>query len=334
MTQYPLSALDHIQSSLSRFNQLEEATRVSSAIERALSSAGEQAKLRMDKMLGGMDIFKTYMQQMESSASAAAAHALSQQETVRKALELSGLHENISRAAINAIDKEAANHLLSVSGISEYLENSKSLQATLSSIANPWWEKSASQILESMSEREQLMKQFAFNGANLTAPKVSLIAHGIAEAASKEVTLDDALKMIVEAIGEAKEPETRKWLWFILLPLIFMLLQAFINPLADVYVKKSLAESEQESTKQINSRAAEAVGDNAWLSEHRFVARKSLKVTSNASIKSPAVGQLEYGQAVRLLEKQGDFTLVVWRSSDGEGSLRGWVLSRYLKRFG
>lgn len=307
----------------------EEANRISSTMDRALGAAGAQARLRMDKLLGVSDVFQHYLEEMKKNSIA----SIAREHLMKDSLRLSALHEQASAAAFTSIADIAAKDFTGLSTISDYIENSKSLQATLNSIANPWWEKSAAQLMESMTERERLMQRFAFSEADLTVPKFSLMAHGIAEAAGKEVTLDGALKTILEAIRDAKEPETQKWLWFILVPLIFMLLQAFVNPLADVYVKKWLGESEQESKKQINVRAVEAVGDKSWLSEHRYVARKSLKVTSNASAGSPEVGKLEYGQAVRVVEKRGDFTLVVWTSSDGEGSVRGWVFSRYLKRF-
>jgi hypothetical protein len=42
---------------------------------------------------------------------------------------------------------------------------------------------------------------------------------------------------------------------------------------------------------------------------------------------------LQFGQAVRVVEKGKDFTLVAWSSPDGSTHIRGWVYSRYLKKF-
>lgn len=48
--------------------------------------------------------------------------------------------------------------------------------------------------------------------------------------------------------------------------------------------------------------------------------------------KAPVAGQLRFGQIVRVLVKERDFSHVVWRSEDGKVELQGGVFSLYLKR--
>ena len=79
--------------------------------------------------------------------------------------------------------------------------------------------------------------------------------------------------------------------------------------------------------------AREAVGDVRILSDFRFVSAQSLAMKNGPKARAPVVGQLRFGQTVRVLERERDFTLVVWRSEDGKVELQGWVFSRYLKRF-
>jgi hypothetical protein len=56
-------------------------------------------------------------------------------------------------------------------------------------------------------------------------------------------------------------------------------------------------------------------------------------VTLGPRSKSPVVGRLQFGQAVLVLERRGDFARVLWTSTDGAAQVQGWVFARYLKRF-
>ena len=60
---------------------------------------------------------------------------------------------------------------------------------------------------------------------------------------------------------------------------------------------------------------------------------QSLALRLGPKAKAQAIGNLRFGQTVRVLDKERDFTLVVWRSEDGKVEIQGWVFSRYLKRF-
>lgn len=164
--------------------------------------------------------------------------------------------------------------------------------------------------------------------------RASDILHAIAGEAEGQPTLQHAVDQIIGAIEANKEPVVQKYLWLILVPFLLLLLNVFLAPIADFHIKKHLeASSKQEATKMVKEAAREAIGDVRLLTKYRFVTAQQLTVRSAAGARSPAIGQLRFGQLVQVLEKGRDFTLIAWQSEDGKAELHGWVFSRYLKRF-
>ncbi|MEF9949464.1 MAG: SH3 domain-containing protein, partial [Comamonas sp.] len=120
----------------------------------------------------------------------------------------------------------------------------------------------------------------------------------------------------------------------IFLPILFFLASPFWNSYVDFHVKKNReGTSTQATNKQVKEAAREAVGDLRLLHDYRFVTAQSLAVRAEPKARGQALGQLRLGQTVHVLGKERDFTLVAWRSEDGNAELKGWVFSRYLKRF-
>jgi len=160
------------------------------------------------------------------------------------------------------------------------------------------------------------------------------LVQGVTEDVSRALTAQEAVDGIVRTIQATKEPLQQRLLFAVLVPTLIAIVFAFVNPVADFYVKKWLdGTPKQEATKQVKEAAREAVGDVRILGDFRFVSAQSLALTSTPKARAPVVGHLRFGQTVRVLEKERDFTLVVWRSEDGKIELQGWVFSRYLKRF-
>ncbi len=167
-----------------------------------------------------------------------------------------------------------------------------------------------------------------------TCDEVINLVHNVTEGVSKALTTQDAIDQIIQAIQAAKEPLHQRFLFNFFVPLLFAILFTFVNPFVDFYVKKWLEDTpKQEATKNIKNAAREAVGDIRLLKDFRFVGRESLTLRNAPKAKALTVGQLRFGQTVRVIEKERDFTLVSWRSEDGKIELQGWVFSRYLKRF-
>jgi hypothetical protein len=155
----------------------------------------------------------------------------------------------------------------------------------------------------------------------------------IGEAAHDAESVQQVVLVLVDAIQKTEQPFVQRALFQVLWPLIVMLMGVILAPVADHYIKKHLSESPQESAKAVQTRAANAVVDLSQLTEYRYVSSQRLQVRDNPRANSPAVATLQFGQAVRVVEKGKDFTLVAWSSPDGSAHIRGWVYSRYLKKF-
>ena len=85
--------------------------------------------------------------------------------------------------------------------------------------------------------------------------------------------------------------------------------------------------------KEVKPLIAKEAGSLTLFAEHRFVSVNTLVVRSGASARSPRLGELHFGQVIRVSDKEKDFTLVLWSNEDGSIQIRGWVYSRYLKSF-
>ena len=107
-----------------------------------------------------------------------------------------------------------------------------------------------------------------------------------------------------------------------------------LTPTLDFYIKRGLERlTPRETEKAVKQEMREQVGDLRLLSMQRFISVEKLAVTMSPKAKSPVVGHLQKGAVVRLLDEQGSFTLVSWRSEDGKVEIKGWVFTRYLQRF-
>ena len=161
----------------------------------------------------------------------------------------------------------------------------------------------------------------------------------IVGAAVAQPNLHQLVADILEAVKVLQGTKKEKYLWLMLVPFLSSLLAGFLlSPLApifDFYEKKALEHpSPQEETKAVKQAARENVADLRTLSAYRFVSSKQqLTVFATPRSKSVIVGSLRFGQTVRVLKVDRDFTLVEWASADGEVRVQGWVFSRYLKRF-
>ena len=167
-----------------------------------------------------------------------------------------------------------------------------------------------------------------------THAEIAHLLDGVNTEISQALTLEDAFDQIVQAIKDTREPLHRQLLSAFFVAFFVAIVFAFINPVVDFYVKKWLEGApKQQATKQVKEAARNAVGDSRVLNDYRFVDAQTLTLKSAPKARAPVVAQLRFGQAVRVLEKNRDFTLVACRVEDGETELQGWVFSRYLRRF-
>lgn len=216
----------------------------------------------------------------------------------------------------------------------------RDLTGALERFKDPLGISSARALLESMTKASEhfgvgrLLEKDALPESAEAHEEVVHLVQSVTKGVSKALTLQEAVDQIVQAIRATKEPLHQRLLVTILWPVLFAIVFAFVNPVADFYVKKWLEGTpKQEATKQVKEAAREVVGDVRLLNDYRFVSAQSLALKSGPKAKAPIVGQFRFGQTVRMLEKERGFTLVVWQSEDGKVELQGWVFSRYLKRF-
>lgn len=162
----------------------------------------------------------------------------------------------------------------------------------------------------------------------------------LVQEAEQAPTPEARVDRIIEAIKSTKDSTLQKILWFILIPVLIGLVMSVVNPVSDFYVKKWLegTSSRQEATKVIKHEARNAVDDLRLISDYRFVdvaKDKPLVVRAKPGAKAARIGELRFSQVIYVVEttKDKDFTLVEWRSEDGTSSVKGWVFSRYLKKF-
>lgn len=217
----------------------------------------------------------------------------------------------------------------------------KELTGALERFKEPLSVSSTRALLESMAKASELfgVRRLLEDPARLPESEeaheeVVHLVQGITAGVSKALTAQEAVDQIVQAIQATKEPLHQRLLFTLLAPVLIAFFFALANPVGDFYVKKWLEGApKQEATKQVKEAAREAVGDVRLLNDFRFVSAQNLALKSGPKARAPVVGQLRFGQTVRVLERERDFTLVVWRSEDGKLELQGWVFSRYLKRF-
>lgn len=146
--------------------------------------------------------------------------------------------------------------------------------------------------------------------------------------------LASILSTLEQLAKSSRQTAREKWLFQILYPLFIALLMAMLAPTFDFYIKRGLERlTPRETEKAVKEEMREQVGDLRLLSMQRFISVEKLAVTMSPKAKAPVVGHLKKGAVVRLLDEQGSFTLVSWRSEDGNIEIKGWVFTRYLQRF-
>jgi hypothetical protein len=174
-------------------------------------------------------------------------------------------------------------------------------------------------------------KQSALHQAE-AAEFIAVAADGVARSGS----ISAAATVLIEAAGTtarsgAIHERIIQGLWF----LFAIVLTAFVNSVLDFEIKRRLekAQSPQEEHKIAKQAARQATKDETDASRFRYVSKGTLTVRRSASATAPVIGSLHFPQVVEVIERRPDFTLVAWRGDDGESEVRGWVFSRYLKRF-
>ncbi len=140
------------------------------------------------------------------------------------------------------------------------------------------------------------------------------------------------LENFFSEIKKIKDTCLQKILWHILVPLLL----AIINILANNYYHDSsvfISRHKNEIIKIIDQEIQKNVVDKTALKDYRLITANVLFVRKSNYQRSELIGQLYLGSIVRVIQKKKDWTLIVWEDKDNDLIIRGWVFSRYLKKF-
>lgn len=232
-------------------------------------------------------------------------------DTIRQVV---GINESIRRAAGLDFASDFARQLAESNSAFRAIEEAqKSLDSLL-----PMFRDINFRQFEASEEDEQETKQ-AVESITRTAPEQELI--------------QKAVERIVIAIQAQRKPTVQLMLWLIFSKVLDLLIAGAIGAAMGHYAPMVLGESPQAAKKSIQENARAAVGSAEILAEYRYVSAKTLFVRQNPKARSPEVGRLPFGKAVKLLKKEKDFALVIWTDKESGAEIQGWVFSRYLGKF-
>jgi hypothetical protein len=120
--------------------------------------------------------------------------------------------------------------------------------------------------------------------------------------------------------------------------LITFIIGVLSSLIASIIFYKSL--EEYSSTKNISNRNTKVIvkkikkksfPETIYLENVRYVSVNTLYVREKNAKKSLKIGELHIGNVVQILRKKADWSLIYYKFEDIE--LKGWVFSRYLKKF-
>ncbi|MCK5057727.1 MAG: SH3 domain-containing protein [Candidatus Aminicenantes bacterium] len=101
-----------------------------------------------------------------------------------------------------------------------------------------------------------------------------------------------------------------------------------IEPLKEKITKGILKKNKKIVIKKIQT---EKFASEIYLLNVRYISAGTLNVRVKNSRKSAKIGELHFGDVVYVITKKRDWSLVLYKNDDVE--IKGWVFSRYLKKF-
>ncbi len=227
---------------------------------------------------------------------------------------LAGLNESMRRAAgLDFVSDFARQVKESNSAIRAIEEAQKSLNSLLPAFRDINLEQFEASL------EDKLETNHAVASITLAAPELE--------------SIQEAVDRIVIAIQAQRNPTVQLMMWLIIRKVLDWLIAGVIGAAMGHYAPIVLGESPQAAKKSIQNNAQAAVGSVEILAEFRYVSAKTLSVRQNPKARSPEIGRLSFGMAVRLLKKEKDFALVIWTDKENGAEIQGWVFSRYLGKF-
>jgi hypothetical protein len=139
---------------------------------------------------------------------------------------------------------------------------------------------------------------------------------------------------ILIEIRKLKNPFLEKIVVGITINLLISLLMAFITPANKVIYNYYSCDNKQ-IIKHIKTEVSRTNIDLILLRIYRIVSIDELNVRAKNRKSSKLIGKVYFGQIVKVVDKEKNWSLIEWKGNDETSDLviRGWVFSRYLKKF-
>lgn len=206
-----------------------------------------------------------------------------------------------------------------------------SLSDLIKSISNDRWDL----LLDDASGIEvHANGQVTIDSVLVTQEQVQEIAQQVFSHSIETGThkVEQYINSLINEIRSLKDPVLQRVLAWLVYPLIVGLVLSAINPVTDYYIKETLKGGERRQiVKDVSKAITKKISNKTYLSSFRVVTATSLNVRKLASRKADVVGTLCLGDVVEVVEKDRNWSLVIWQDSESDALVRGWVFSRYLK---
>ncbi len=232
--------------------------------------------------------------------------AIAEAQKVQKYLASSGMFNAIAEMQ-RVINKKIASSAIfnAALRISEITDKVRDLQFTV----DPNGIIASSHAAFSISQVENIVSS-CINDSSLTADSIPV-----------EIRINNFLTAIAK-----QHPLITKIVVLLLLPILINIVTSN-NPSITVVNNQTIL------INQIKKEVNKADVNKDFYNTYRFVSSNSLNVWSKDTIKSRLIGKLYFGQLVRIVRKKRNWSLIEYKSSDGEVVIEGWVFTRYVKRF-
>lgn len=145
-------------------------------------------------------------------------------------------------------------------------------------------------------------------------------------------SLESAINKILDAAGK-KHPVLRIIVASILLPFLINVLTSVLFSSQSNNYYTVINQNKTIIVKNIRKEVRNIQLDNSFYKNYRFVSSDSLRVWSRNTMKSRVIGHIYFGQVVKVIHKQRNWTLIECSDENGEIFVEGWVLTRYTSRF-
>jgi hypothetical protein len=142
----------------------------------------------------------------------------------------------------------------------------------------------------------------------------------------------DGINTLINVTRQQKEPFYKKVLLEVLVYIILGLFGMLVLPITQS-LQETIYANQKPIAKMVKKEIARTGMDIKLLKGFRFVTVSCLNVRITHKRNSQMVGALTFGQVVKIIRKNKNWSLIEWSNEKNEASIKGWVMTRYISRF-